>query len=145
MYVYMCVYTCICKDHVWHQDLTAPRRGYNPRVAPVRLGSSITMQVKAMQIGGVLSARCVATGNIFTDGACKVGLSWANRTIAKLKPDIAAKVKDKVNDPKTQADVANGLKKYLTIGQSGEIAITGVKSDAKAVTISFQLNENAGG
>jgi hypothetical protein len=114
-------------------------------VAPVRLGSSITLQVKTMQIGGALSARCAATGNIFTDGACKVGLSWANRTIAKLKPDIAAKVKDKVNDPKTQADVANGLKKYLTIGQSGEIAITDVKNDAKSVTISFQLNENAGG
>jgi hypothetical protein len=112
---------------------------------PVRLGSSITMQVKSMSIGGLLSARCTATGNIFTEGACKVGLSWANRTIAKLKPDIAAQVKDRVNDPKTQSDVANGLKKFLTIGQSGEIAITDVKSDAKAVTISFQLSENAGG
>ena len=112
---------------------------------PVRLGSSITMHVKSMNIGGVLSARCTPTGNIFTDGACKAGLSWANKTIAKLKPDVAEKVKEKVNDPKTQTDLANGLKKYLTIGQTGEIAITDVTSDAKAVTISFQLSENVGG
>lgn len=113
-------------------------------VVPVRYETSLTLQVKNVAIGGLLSAKCGA-GGIFAEGACSLGLSWAKRTIANLKPDIATKLKDKVNDPATQSAVANGLKKYLVVGPAGEIAITDVRSDANSVRISFQLPGDAGG
>ena len=113
-------------------------------VVPVRLGSSITLQVKSVAIGGLMSAKCGGAG-IFADGACSVALTFAKRTIANLKPEMAAALKAKVNDTATQDAVANGLKKYLAVGPAGEIAITDVTSDAKTVRISFQLPGDAGG
>ncbi|MEQ1670392.1 MAG: hypothetical protein ABL893_06005 [Hyphomicrobium sp.] len=113
-------------------------------VVPVRLGSSITLQVKNVAIGGLMSAKCGGAG-IIADGACSVALTFAKRTIANLKPEIAATLKAKVNDSATQEAVANGLKTYLAVGPAGEIAITGVTSDAKSVRITFALPGDAGG
>jgi hypothetical protein len=113
-------------------------------VVPVRAGSSIALQAKSVTIGGVLTAQC-ASGGLFSSGTCKLALPWANRTIAKLKPDIAAKLKDKVNDPASQDAVAEGLKQYIAVGSAGKIAVTGITTDQKAVTISFHLAGDAGG
>jgi hypothetical protein len=113
-------------------------------VVPIHFGSSITLQVKNVAIGGLISARCAPTGNFFTDSACKIGLGSANRTIAKLKPDIAAKIKDQVNGQETQSKVADGLKKYLAIGPAGELAITNVTTTEKSVSIAFQLANTVG-
>jgi hypothetical protein len=113
-------------------------------VIPIRLGSSITLQVKDVTIGGVLTAKCGGAG-IFNDGACSVALTFARKTIANLKGDMAAMLKAKVNDAATQKAVAEGLKKYLAVGPAGEIAITDVTSDAKSVRIAFQLPGDAGG
>ncbi len=113
-------------------------------VVAIHFGSSISLQVKNVTIGGLISARCEPTGNFFSDSACKAGLSYANRTIAKLKPDIAAKIKDHVNASETQSKVADGLKKYLALGPSGELAITSVTTSEKSVTIAFQLADTVG-
>ena len=113
-------------------------------VVPIRSGSSITLQAKSVSIGGVLTAQCASAG-IFSSGACKLALPWANRTITKLKPDMAAKLKEKVNASETQDAVAIGLKKYLAVGPAGEIEITGVTTDQKSVTVSFRLAGDAGG
>ena len=117
-------------------------------VVPIHFGSSLTLQVKNVSIGGLISARCEPTANFFTNSACKVALGYANRTIAKLKPDIAAKIKDQVNGQDTQTKVADGLKKYLSLGpQSGsgaELAITSVTTTEKSVTIAFQLANTFG-
>ena len=114
-------------------------------VTPVQSGTSLTLQVKRVSIGGPLTPRCLGSNNVIATSACRLALSWANKTIAKLKPEIAAKMTEKVNDPETQAKVADGLKKYLTIGTAGELAITAVRSDSTSVTIAFQLAQPAGG
>lgn len=114
-------------------------------VTPVQSGTSLTLQVKRVSIGGPLTPRCLGSNNVIATSACRLALSWANKTIAKLKPEIAAKMTEKVNDPETQAKVADGLKKYLTIGTAGELAITSVRSDSTSVTIAFQLAQSAGG
>jgi hypothetical protein len=113
-------------------------------VAPVRLGASLALEVKSVSIGGLLSARCDPAG-LFSQSACALALTWAKRTIANLKPDIAAKLKAKVNDPATQAAVAEGLKPYLAVGPAGAIAITDVRNDAKSVIVVFQFAGAAGG
>ncbi len=114
-------------------------------VTPVQFGTSLTLQVKRVSIGGPLTPRCLGSNNVIATSACRLALSWANKTIAKLKPEIAAKMTEKVNDPETQAKVADGLKKYLTIGSAGELAVTSVRSDSTSVTIAFQLAQSAGG
>ncbi len=114
-------------------------------VAPVHFGSSISLQVKHVSIGGPLSARCDGSGSLFSNSACRIALGFANRTITRLKPDIAAMIQDKVNNAETQTKVAEGLKKYLVVGTAGELAVTRVTSDAKAVTIGFELANPAGG
>jgi hypothetical protein len=73
-----------------------------------------------------------SSGDFFSDSACRLGLTSANRTIARLRPGIAAAVKDRVNDAGVQTSIADALKKYLVVGPGGEIAINGVK-DAPAV------------
>lgn len=103
------------------------------------------MKVKKVAIGGVLSASCKTVTGLFSKGTCQAGLGYANRTIAKLKPDIATKLKDAVNDTKTQNDLANAFKPYLTIGEAGEINVLDVRTDSKTVIISFDYAAKAGG
>lgn len=114
-------------------------------VTPVQSGSSLTLQVKRVQIGGPLTPRCVGSSNIIATSACSLGLSWANKTITKLRPEIATQMTAKINAPETQAKIADGLKKYLTIGPNNELAVTSVRSDSGSVTIAFQLAQHAGG
>lgn len=113
-------------------------------VTPVRLGSSLTLQVKRVSIGGALTPRCLGASS-FATSACRLALGWANKTIAKLKPEIAATMTAKINAPETQTKIADGLKKYLTIGPGNELAVTSVKSDSGSVTIAFELAQHAGG
>lgn len=113
-------------------------------VAPVQSGTSLTLQVKRVQIGGPLTPRCTGASSIATS-ACRLALGWANKTIAKLRPEIAAQMTAKINAPETQAKIADGLKKYLTIGPGNELAVTNVKSDSGSVTIAFRLAQHAGG
>lgn len=114
-------------------------------VAPIHFANSLTLQVKRVSIGGSLTPRCTGASSVIATSACNLALSWANKTIAKLKPEIAAKMTEKVNAADTQAKIAEGLKKYLTVGTAGELAITNVKSDSTSVTIAFQLAHPAGG
>lgn len=113
-------------------------------VAPVQSGTSLTLQVKRVSIGGALTPRCTGASSIATS-ACRLALGWANKTITKLKPEIAAAMTAKVNAAETQAKIADGLKKYLTIGPASELAVTSVKSDSASVTIAFRLAHAAGG
>ena len=64
-----------------------------------------------------------SSGDFFSDSACRLGLTSANQTIARLRPGIAAAVKDRVNDAGVQTSIADALKKYLVVGPGGEIAI----------------------
>lgn len=113
-------------------------------VTPVQLGTSLTLQVKRVSIGGALTPRCLGASG-FATSACRLALGWANKTIAKLKPEITATMTAKVNAPETQAKIADGLKKYLSIGPASELAVTNVRSDSGSVTIAFQLAHHAGG
>jgi hypothetical protein len=108
-------------------------------VVPVRSGSSMALLVKNVGIGGLMTARCASSGDFFSEGACELTLPWANRTITRHKPDVIAMVKNSVNDPQTQAEIAMSLKKYLVLNSIGEIAITDVTSDSGTVSIKFRI------
>lgn len=113
-------------------------------VVPVHVGLSLALQVKDVSIGGAFSVGCSDAG-IFSKGACSLALGYARRTVARLRPEIASKIKDQVNDAAAQGKVADGLKSQLKVGENGAFDITDVKTDNARVRITFTLIEPAGG
>lgn len=113
-------------------------------VVPVHLGLSLALEVRGVKIGGNFSANCLGSG-VISKGACNLALGYARRTVTNLKPEIASKIKDQVNDAAAQTKVAEGLKSHLKVGEAGAFDITGVRTDSSVVRISFTLIEPAGG
>lgn len=109
-------------------------------VVPVAYNGSVALKVVNVEFGGTLRAVCQDSADFFLAGACEAGLSWANRSIAKLKPELAAQIKDKMNAPELQQSIANDLKKYLTIGSAGSVSISKVSAGDSSVTITFALS-----
>lgn len=114
-------------------------------LVPVRAGTSVALQAKAVTIGGNFRARCDNKSGFFSSGACDVARPWANRTITQLKPEIATTLKDTINAAETQAELSKRLKPYLTLGPAGEIGIDSVTSDAKGVSVKFRIGTAPGG
>lgn len=108
-------------------------------LAPVKISNSLALQAKTVTIGGAFKPSCTGAGGLFSDLSCDAALPFANRAIAKLKPELAGMLKDKVNDPAVQAAVAGELQQRLTIGGLGEIVITDVTSDTKGIAIVFKV------
>ena len=114
-------------------------------LVPVRAGAGVALQAKTVTIGGNLRARCDNKSGFFSLGACDLALPWANRTITRLKPEIAATLKDTINAAETQAELSKRLKPFLTLGPAGEIGIDSVTSDAKSVIVKFRIGVAPGG
>ncbi len=108
-------------------------------LAPVKVGNSLALQAKSVSIGGTFRPTCTGAGGFFSDLSCDAALPFANRAIAKLKPELSAMLKDKVNDPTLQATIAQELQKRLTIGGLGDIVITNVTSDGSGIAIAFRI------
>lgn len=108
-------------------------------LVPTRANGSLALQAKAVQIGGTLKPSCTGAGGFFSDLSCDAALPFASRAIAKLKPELSATLKDKINDPALQASVAGQIQQRLTIGGFGTVAITDVASDSKGVTVTFKI------
>lgn len=108
-------------------------------VVPVAFNGSVALKVTSVEFGGTLKAVCQDSADFFLAGACEAGLSWANRSIAKLKPELAAQLKDKMNAPELQQAIADGLKKYLTLGTVGSVSVSKVTAGDSSVTVSFVL------
>ena len=111
-------------------------------LVPVKAGAGVALQAKAVTIGGNLRARCDNKSGFFSVGACDIALPFANRTITRMKPEIAATLKDTINSAETQAELSKRLKTYLTLGPAGEIAVDSVTSDAKGVSVKFRIGTN---
>lgn len=113
-------------------------------VVPIQVGLSLALKVRDVKIGGAFSVGCYSA-DIISKSACNLALGYARRTVDKLKPEIATKLKDQVNDAAAQTKVADGLKSHLKVGEAGAFDITGVRTDTSVVRISFTLIEPAGG
>lgn len=129
--------SCTFEDALPNVEWSSP--SLNIDVVPVGYNGSVALQVKSVQFGGTLRAVCQDDADFFLSGACEAGLSWANKSIAKMKPELAAQLKDKMNAPELQQAIADGLKKYLSLGQAGTVAISKVSNNDSNVTITFAL------
>ncbi len=107
---------------------------------PIRLNGSISLEVKTVTIGGVPRAVCKGTADFIERQACSLGLPFANRAINQLKADLPRLLRDAANQPGIQQQLAEGLKRYLTLGPAGEVAINNISIDPNTLTVQFRFN-----
>ncbi|MGE0626666.1 MAG: hypothetical protein AB7O43_02495 [Hyphomicrobiaceae bacterium] len=107
---------------------------------PIQLGGSLSLEVKAVSTEGNPRAVCKQTADFIERQACNLGLPFANRTIKQLRASLPAVLRDAINQPGIQTQLADGLKRYLTIGQAGEVAINRVSVDPRTLTVTFRFN-----
>lgn len=106
---------------------------------PIRFNGSISLEVKKVSTEGKPRAVCKGTADFFERQACNVGLPFANRSITQLVADLPNQLRDTVNQPGIQQQLSEGLKRYLTLGQAGEIVINNISIDPKSMTVSFRF------
>lgn len=108
-------------------------------LAPVGLGDSLSLEAKAVKIGGTFVPACAPSAALISGGICKSVLSKARQAIAKLRGDLDGLLRTEVNKPDVQAKIAAELKKRLVLGPAGALIIRAVTTDESAVSISFCL------
>lgn len=109
---------------------------------PVRFNGSIAFQVKSVTVGGTPRAVCKGSADFLERQACSLGLPFANRTINQLKTDLPRLLREAVNQPGIQQQLAEGLKRFLTLGPGGEIQINNISIDPSSMTVSFRFGAN---
>lgn len=108
---------------------------------PIRFNGSISLEVKTVTTGGTARAVCKSTAEFIARQACNLGLPFANRSINQLRAELPAIIKAAANQQSIQQQLADGLKRYLSLGQAGEVAISNVSIDPKTLTVNFQFNQ----
>jgi hypothetical protein len=109
---------------------------------PVRFNGSVAFEVKSVTVGGTPRAVCKGTADFLERQACNLGLPYANRMIRQLKADLPRLLLEAVNQPGIQQQLAEGLKRFLTLGPGGEIQINNISIDPNSMTVSFRFGTN---
>lgn len=108
-------------------------------LAPVSVGDSISLEAKAVKIGGNFYPACSPSAALISGEICRAVLAKARQAIAKFRGDLDGMLREQVNKPEIQAKIAGELKKRLVLGPAGELRIRSVGVNESAVTISFCL------
>jgi hypothetical protein len=108
-------------------------------LVPVGVGESLSLEAKAVKIGGAFAPACSPSAALISGGICKSVLSKARQAIARLRGDLDGMLREQMNRPEIQAKIAGELKKRLVFGPAGELKIRSVGVTDSAVTISFCL------
>ncbi len=108
-------------------------------LVPVGVGESLSLEAKAVRIGGAFAPACSPSAALISGGICKSVLSKARQAIARLRGDLDGMLREQMNKPEIQAKIAGELKKRLVFGPAGELKIRSVGVTDSAVTISFCL------
>jgi hypothetical protein len=104
-------------------------------LVPAAANGSIALAVKSVEIGGQLQAVCPPGSSTL----CRATLNAANRAITRVRGELPAKLRDRMNAPELQQKLAQGLKPYLSLGPAGEVRISNVAVDAKGIVVSFRF------
>jgi hypothetical protein len=121
-------------------DIQWDNASVNIDFVPIRFDGSISLEVRNVTTSGTPRAVCKGTADFLERQACRVGLPFANRTISQLRRELPGIIKAAANQQAIQSQLAEGLKRYLTLGQAGEVAINNITIDPKTLTIVFRFN-----
>ena len=110
-------------------------------LVPVKIGDSLSLKAKRMEIMGTLDPRCLPSAGFFAGSLCRAVLPQVKRTISKLRSDLDKGLVEQVNASAIQEKIAQSLKAFLAVGPAGEVHISkiAVDSEGKAVVVSFCL------
>jgi hypothetical protein len=108
-------------------------------LAPVGVVDSLSLEAKAVKIGGNFAPACSPNAALISGEICRAVLAKARQAIAKLRGDLDGMLREQVNKPDIQAKIAGELKKRFVLGPAGEIKVRSVGVGDSAVTISFCL------
>lgn len=104
---------------------------------PVQYDGSLSLKVNNVQLLGSPRLVCRSDVDFISEGACAIARQFSNSTIQNTKVQVAKTIKDEINKPEVQAQLAEGLKKYLSLGPAGAIAINNLALDTKSMTVRF--------
>jgi len=107
---------------------------------PVQFNGSISLQVKNVIIGGVPQPVCRPSSDFWARAACNIGRAFANQSISKIKTELPKTLKEAVNQAGVQQRLADGLKAYLTVGQTGAVAINAISIAPSSMTVNFRFS-----
>lgn len=108
-------------------------------LVPVLVAGSVSLQVKSARLGGVLAPVCRNESGGISTSLCSLSLPWARSTIQKLRKEVDAQLKDKINEPAMQDTIAAAFKPYLNVGSFGEITIEKVTADGRGLVVAFRF------
>jgi hypothetical protein len=108
-------------------------------LVPAGVGDSLSLEAKAVKIGGTFTPSCSPTAALISGGICKSVLSKARLAVARLRGDLDGMLREQMNKPEIQARIAGALKQRLVLGPAGELKIRSVEVDSRAVTVTFCL------
>ena len=133
---------CTLKDAL--PDIQWDKATVNIDFVPIRFGGSISLEVRNVTTGGTARGVCKASAEFFAREACTLGLPLANRSINQMRAELPAVLKAAANQQPIQQQLADGLKRYLSLGQAGEVAISDISIDTKTLTVNFKFNQAGG-
>ncbi|MFM1816122.1 MAG: hypothetical protein RLZ98_2817 [Pseudomonadota bacterium] len=121
-----------------------PGAGARIDLEPIQFNGSVSLRIKRVRLMGSPRAVCQSEAGFISSSACSIGRPWANRTIAQVRPEIERSIRDAVNQPELQQQLADGLKKFLTLGPAGVIKIDNLALDPKSMTVKFNFAASGG-
>lgn len=130
-----CTFANVLPDIQWEGALI------NIDFVPIRFNGSISLEVKTVTIGGKVTAVCKQSAEFIARQACALGRPFATRTINNLRADLPNTIKAAANKQAIQQQLAEGLKRYLSLGQAGEVSISDISIDPKTMNVNFKFNQ----
>lgn len=107
-------------------------------LTPVWVAGKLSLDAKKVEVGGTFLAECPG-GGFISGSICKLALPKAKGVAATLKNEISKSLKDLINGPVAQEQLAQGLRPFLRFGPVGEVRFSKVTVDSQNVTITFCL------
>ena len=108
-------------------------------LTPVYVNGNLSLDLKAVGIGGTFTPDCNAANGLLTGGACDFVLPKARTAASLLKSDLSKTLVDTVNAPDMQEKIAAGLRPYLKFGPVGSVSFSKVQVDSTNLTLTFCL------
>ena len=129
-----CLYTSVLPDIEWNG------LGVSIDFVPIQFQDSISLQAKSVSVSGQPRAVCKPSAGTLARATCTLGLPFANSISSRLKADLPKILKEQINKSDVQQQFADGLRKSLTIGQAGAVAISAISIAPKGMTVDFRFN-----
>jgi hypothetical protein len=107
---------------------------------PERLGSSVTLDVVRVKVGGRTRAECAQT-DFVQRSTCRTVAYLAREKIDGVQASIEKGLTDALKKGTVRSSIASFMANYLTLGSLGDVQVRDISTDARGIVVSFCLRE----